>query len=162
MAGYGDDTAFNTWLSDNGYVLPADAPTVAVLRQRGSTYIDATYGARFFGFPTGGVSQERQWPRTDASTMWADIDPAVIPSAVVEASFQAAWYEANNPGGLVAGGSAASGIKREKVGSIEVEYQASSSSDSYAASLTPLISTVDGLLAPYLRGAYACPAILVV
>ncbi|MFT4076854.1 MAG: hypothetical protein QM647_15115 [Asticcacaulis sp.] len=162
MAGYGDDVGFNAWLSDNGYELTSDAPTVAVLRQRGSTYIDATYAARFVGRPTGGVAQERQWPRTDASTLWTDIGPDVIPAAVVEASYQAAWYEANNSGGLVAGGSAASGVKREKVGSIEVEYQASSSSDSFAASLTPLISTVDGLLAPYLRGAYSCPAILVV
>ena len=41
MAGYGDDTGFAAWLADAGLSLPVGAPLPAVLRQRGSDYLDA-------------------------------------------------------------------------------------------------------------------------
>jgi hypothetical protein len=54
MAGYGNDEGFATWLAENGHTLPDGAPLPAVLRQRGSVYIDGHYGMRFAGEKAGG------------------------------------------------------------------------------------------------------------
>ena len=67
MAGYGDDSGLAAYLAAQGYVLPEGAATLAVLRQRGSDYLDGLYGAQFRGVPTDGVTQERAWPRTGAT-----------------------------------------------------------------------------------------------
>ncbi len=149
MAGYGTDDQFQQWLTDNGYTLPDDAPSLAVLRQRGSLYIDAVYGDRFIG-RIATFDQERAWPRIGASLRGTAIPSDVIPQAVIYASFYAAYEEAVNPGSLNNSGSSSSAIVREKVGDLEVQY-ANAQSDGTAAFLTPLISTVDGMLAPYLR-----------
>lgn len=140
MPGYGLDQGFNDWLVANGHLLPESAAEAGVLRLRAATYIDATYGNRFVGVPAGGAGQERAWPRT--------VHGGAVPAAVVEACYQAAWFEANNPGGLVKAGAAVSAVKREKVDTIEVEY--ASAQVPFTAALTPVISIVDGLLAPYL------------
>lgn len=162
MAGYGTDEGFTAWLADNGYTLLVGSPTAAVLRQRGSTYIDGTYGPRFSGQPTGGFSQERSWPRTGAYAYGQPIGDSVIPDAVVKASYAAARQEASSPGSLSASGSEASRVKREKVeGAVEVEYQ-STSGEFSAASLTTILTTVEGLLAPFLTPAGGIPDILVV
>lgn len=152
MAGYGDDTAFATWLVMYGRTLPAGSPAAAVLRQRGSAYIDGTYGLRFPGTPTGGADQERAWPRTGAVDRWGNaLSASTVPTRVIEASYEAAWAEALSPGSLVASGSAAARVKREKVeGAVEVEYQASASSTGLVADLTPLLTAVEGLLGPLL------------
>ncbi len=151
MAGYGTDSGFAAWLADNGYELPTSPvpPSAAVLRNRGSNYIDATYGARFLG-SIADASQERQWPREGAIVNGKLLPSDVVPAAVVNASYQAAYQEATSPGSLSVVGSASSAVKREKVGQLEVEY-AAAESDGTAAGITPLISIVDGMLAPYLR-----------
>jgi hypothetical protein len=147
MAGYGDDSGFTAWLAANGYVLPAGAPSPAVLRQRGSTYIDGLYGPRFSGVPTGGFAQERAWPRTDACAYGSSIGSGIIPDAVVQASYFAAYAEAVAPGSLsttYTPGTAkvlteVKGIKWEVVGDA-----------SEAGAMIPVISAVEGLLAPFL------------
>jgi hypothetical protein len=149
MAGYGDDAGFTAWLADWGYTLPVDAPSPAVLRNRGSQYIDAVYGSRFLGSVVD-AAQERQWPREGAIVSGKLLPSDVTPAAVVNASYFAAFQEATNPGSLSVVGSASSAVTREKVGQIEVQY-ASVQSDGTALSITPLISIVDGMLAPYLR-----------
>ncbi len=149
MAGYGDDGGFSTWLADNGYTLPADAPAPAVLRNRGSQYIDAVYGSRFLGSVVD-ATQERQWPREGAIVNGKLLPSDVVPVAVINASYQAAWQEANNPGSLTVVGSVSGTVVREKVGSLEVQY-ANAQSDGTAVSITPLISIVDGMLAPFLK-----------
>lgn len=149
MAGYGDDAGFSGWLADNGYALPDGAPAVAVLRNRGSQYIDAVYGSRFLGSVVD-AGQERQWPRECAIVNGKLIPSNVIPAAIINASYQAAYQEATDPGSLSAVGSASGTVKREKVDQIEVEY-ATSQSDGTATNITPLISIVDGMLAPFLR-----------
>jgi hypothetical protein len=151
MAGYGTDELFATWLSENGYSLPAEAPAPAILRQRGSQYIDSLYGARFVGEPVDPFTQERAWPRRNAAVGGVAIPETTIPNAVIYASFYAAYQEATNPGSLTAVGSSSSSVKRKKVGELEVEYQSSSSSDSFVDGLTPIMTVVDGMLAPYLR-----------
>lgn len=151
MAGYGTDELFATWLSENGYSLPAESPAPAILRQRGSQYIDSLYGARFVGEPVDPFTQERAWPRRNAVVGGVAIPDTTIPNAVIYASFYAAFQEATNPGSLTAVGSASTNIKREKVGELETEYQSSSSSGSFVDGLTPIMTVVDGMLAPYLR-----------
>lgn len=148
MAGYGTDEQFQQWLADNGYTLASDAPAPAVLRQRGSQYIDAVYGDRFIGRIVA-FDQERAWPRAGASLRGTAIPDNVVPQAVIYASFEAAYQEARNQGSLNATGSVSGAVTRKKVGELEVQYSGAQS-DGTASFLTPLISTVDGMLAPYL------------
>lgn len=153
MAGYGTDQRFSDWLDERGLTLSTgpNAKTPAQLRQIGSDYVDGTYGNRFSGYPTGGVTQERAWPRTNAITTSCQAIPAdVIPLAVVNASYAAAYQQAVAPGSLTSTTGSEGAIKREKVGQLEVEYAGASSSASITTT-APILSTVDGLLAPYLR-----------
>jgi len=161
MSGYGDDTGFEAWMTATGRSVPVSAPSSAVLRQRASDYLDALYGARFTGYPTGGLDQERAWPRTGATAQGQAIASDVIPPAVVRASYAAAWHEANNAGSLSVATSAAAAVKREEVGMIKTEYFGAGASAIDDA--TVRISGVDGLLAPFLRSATARePMVLVV
>lgn len=99
MAGYGDDSGFNSWLTSNGYSLPSGAPSEAVLRERGSVYLDGTYAGRFPGTPTNGAAQEREWPRTDATDRYGNaLASNTVPQRVINASYQAAYLEATSPG----------------------------------------------------------------
>lgn len=151
MAGYGADDAFATWLTGQGYSLPVGSPSAAVLRERGSAYIDNVYGARFRGAPTGGITQDRAWPRIGATAYGAAIADDVIPTAVVSAAYFAAYREATSPGSLSA--TSSGGVKREKVGSLEVEYFEAASQDlrdANARRLAPAILEIDGLLAPFI------------
>lgn len=150
MAGYGDDGGFDAWLTDNGYTLPVGAPSPAVLRNRGSLYIDAVYGSRFLGSVVD-AAQDRQWPREGAIANGKLIASSVVPVAVIHASYHAAYQEAVAPGSLSVVGTSSSAVKRVKVGQIEKEYQTAKDSDGTAGSITPLISIVDGILAPYLK-----------
>jgi hypothetical protein len=148
MAGYGSDDGYATWLADNGYPAHSGALTVAQLRQRGSDYVDGLYEGRFPGYRTGGIDQERAWPRTGARVHCQAVDPAVIPAAVVKASYVAALYEQANPGGLAVAVTAAGAVKREKIDVIETEYFAGSGD--VALDATVRLSAVDGLLASLL------------
>jgi len=151
MAGYGDDDAFAGWLTANGYSLPTGAAVPAVLRQRGALYVDGTYGTRFVGVRAGGYAQEREWPRSGAAVMGGTVPDDVVPLAVIHASYEAALQEAREPESLSIIGSAAERVKREKVeGAVEVEYQAASAGE-FAASLLPVMTAVEGLIAPFLR-----------
>jgi hypothetical protein len=159
MAGYGTDEAFASWLAATGRTLP-DGAVPAALRQIGSTYIDATYGPRFVGTPTGGYDQERAWPRTGGRVYGSDIPDDTVPQAVIFASYEAAYQEAVSPGVLIAVGSTAARVKRERVeGAVEVEYQSTSGSR-LIEDLTPIITVIEGMLAPFLIR--HIPAILVV
>lgn len=146
---YGSDSAFTAWLGLNGLTLPAGAPDAAILRQRGSQYVDNTYGSRFWGVPTLGIAQERAWPRTGAKAYGQIIPDDVIPVAIEQASYAAAFHEAENPGSLSAAASQASAVKREKVDVLEVEYVAGSGD--LVADATVRLTAVEGLLYPFLR-----------
>ena len=149
MAGYGDDDGLTDWLAANGYELPDGAPSAAVLRQRGSAYIDGRYGSRFPGAPTGGLSQERAWPRTGAETAYGEAIPSsAVPTAIEHASYAAAYFEGLNPGGLSVSVVGSGQIKREKTDVLETEYFAGSGDP--LADATPVLSAVEGLLAPFL------------
>lgn len=158
MAGYGDDAKFNAWMASNGYSLPDGGVAVAVLRQRGSDYIDGLYGSRFSGQPAGGFEQERAWPRVGACAHGQPIPSDVVPVAIEQASYHAAYQEAVSSGSLSVAASTSGTVKREKVDVLEVEYVAGSGDA--VADATIRLSAVEGLLTPFL--AVPMPAIFVV
>lgn len=157
MAGYGDDTAFAAWLTANGYTLPVGAPAPAILRQRGSAYVDGLYGSRARGVPTGGYAQERAWPRIGATAYASAIPDDAIPAAWIEASYHAGLYEAENPGGLAVVVTGAGAIKMEQVGSLKTEYFEGSADA--IGNATPMLSAVEGLLGPFLIPTDSAPSL---
>lgn len=148
MAGYGTDAGFSDWLASNGYQLPVTAPAPAVLRHRGSVYIDGLYGPKFAGVAADGFSQERAWPRVSAEAFGQAIPSNVIPVAIEQASYAAAWYEANNEGGLNPAASQSGAVKRKKLDMLEVEYF--QGSGNAVTDATVRIAEVEGLLAAFL------------
>ncbi|MBX5021219.1 DnaT-like ssDNA-binding protein [Rhizobium lentis] len=158
MAGYGDNAGFTAYAAAAGYVFPDgttdDQKTAA--RQRGSLAIDR-YEPRFTGKRTGGYAQERAWPRTGATTYYGEAIPdGVIPEAIVNASYEAAFLELTSPGSLSPVVTGSGIVKREKVGQLEVEYATSSSMsvDDLVALATPVVTIIEGLLWPFL-----CPIV---
>lgn len=129
MAVHGTPEGFDEWLAARGYQLPNGALSAAILLQRATDYIDGLYGPRLIG------------------------DPAVDPllTALANAAYVAALYEAQNPAALSVAASQSGSIKREKVDVLEVEYVAGSG-DAVADGIVRL-SAVEGYLAPYLRPA---------
>lgn len=160
MAGYGDASGFTAYLTAHGLTLPVGAPSEAVLRQRGSGFVDGVYGSKFPGVPTDGIFQDRAWPRIGAEAYGTAIADDVIPTGVIEASYAAAFYEAQNPGGLAVVATPGQGIKSEQVGSLKVEYFGGEGGALESA--TPMLLTVEGLLAPFLVSTARVPMIMVV
>lgn len=161
MAGYGTDEAMKAYWDAAGYTYESDAP-FAALRQRGSTYIDATYGGRFPGTPTGGIDQERAWPRTGASVYGSTLSSTVIPQRVVDASYEAAYIEMNSPGSLTATFDPAKRVKRQKVDTIEREFFEPGDGANIFAPNAPVSSIIEGILAPLIGFPFAEPSIAVV
>lgn len=145
MAGYGDDGGFAAWAAAAGHTVPAGS--VPAARQRGSAYIDAVYGERFTGTPTGGVDQERAWPRTGASAFGQALASDLTPQRVVNASYEAALIELRSPGSLTIVTDPAKRVKRQKVDTIEREFFEPGEGTGSAA---PVSSVIEGLLAPLL------------
>ena len=148
MAGYGSDQAFTDWAAENGYVTSSGDLTVAQLRQRASDYLDGLYGARFRGEPTGGVDQERAWPRIGAKAWTTDLPSDVIPRNVIIASYHAAIQEATKPGSLAISAANSGALKRKKIDTLEKEYF--EGSGNAVTDNTLRLSAVEGLLAPLL------------
>lgn len=97
MPGYGTDTGFADYAEANGLDVPAG--TVAAARLRGSVYLDGHYYDRFPGEPTGGIDQERSWPRKRAVDRFGNSIPEEsVPTRVVSASYEAALVELRTMG----------------------------------------------------------------
>lgn len=164
MAGYGTNAGFTAYAQAAGYVIPegtTDAQ-ISAARQRGSLVINR-FEPRFSGSRTGGFSQVNAWPRTGASTYYGEAIPFdVIPEAIVNAAYEAAFLELTNPGSLSPVVTGSSTVKREKVGSLEIEYAASSSTDigNIVAMATPVVTAIEGML--WLFMCPVLPSILVV
>jgi len=153
MAGYGDDTGFAAYLADAGLSLPVGAPLPAVLRQRGSDYLDATYAARLdCSAPTGGFDQERAWPRTGHMVLGMAVGDADIPSAWVRASYRAAWREATTPGWATSSRDPSRMTKREKADVVEREFF--EPGETAGASGANIDAMIEGLIGPFLCGEY--------
>ncbi|MER8532111.1 hypothetical protein NKH61_05205 [Mesorhizobium sp. M1005] len=160
MAGYGDDAGFTAYAAAAGYTVPAG--TIAAARQRGSAYIDGTYGSRFPGQPTGGIAQEREWPRTGATAYGSALASDLIPQRVIDASYEAAYLELLKPGSLSISFDPSRKVKRQKVEGIEREFFEPSDSGNIFAPDAPVSTIIEGLLAPLIGPMYGLPDILVV
>ncbi len=162
MAGYGTDEGFAAYAAAAGYTLPVGA-NVPAGRQRGTLYVDGTFGARFSGVPTGGAEQERAWPRTGATDVYGNaLDLATVPQRVIDASYEAAYIELTRPGSLFVTVDPAKRMKRQKVEGIEREFFEAGSSNNIFAPNAPISSIIEGILAPLIGPAFGLPAILVV
>lgn len=164
MAGYGDNTKAQAYWQAAGYVVPDRMveTDITAARQRGSMFVDR-YEFKFPGSRTDGFQQERAWPRKDAYVYTGEMIPDdTVPVAIEMAAFEAAFLELTTPGSLspVVTGSAT--VKREKIGSLEVEYAASASMsvDDIVALATPVVTSIEGLLWMFFRP--CLPGILVV
>jgi hypothetical protein len=146
---YGSDNDFNTWLATMGLSLPVGAPAPAVLRAVGSAYLDAMYGARYSG-QVATIDQVDEWPRVGAYRGFAPMPSDLIPLGIIQASYFAAYYAANNPGAFFTGGTGSSLVKRETIGPLTFEYAVPSNPTDVAALLTPVLPFTDGLVMPYL------------
>ncbi|MER8959309.1 DnaT-like ssDNA-binding protein [Mesorhizobium sp. M0701] len=160
MAGYGDDAGFTAYAAAAGYTVPAG--TIAAARQRGSAYIDGTYGMRFPGQPTGGLAQERAWPRTGATVYGSTLASDLIPQRVIDASYEAAYLELVKPGSLLISFDPSRKVKRQKVEGIEREFFEPSDNGNIFAPDAPISTIIEGLLAPLIGPMYGLPDILVV
>lgn len=164
MAGYGSNEGFTEYAQAAGYVFPEGTtePQKAAARQRGALVIDR-YEPRFSGVRTAGLSQERAWPRTGSSTYYGEEIPSgVTPEAIVNASYEAAFLELTNPGSLSPVITGSSLVKREKVGSIEVDYATITKADmaEIIALATPVVTVIEGMLWLFMRP--VLPGVLVV
>lgn len=114
-----------------------------------SEYIDAMYRGSFTGSKTGGRSQVREWPRTDATdTDDNAIDSDEIPIEIINATYEAAYREQQDPGSLMPDYVAAERVVSETVGPISTTYARSGvlkASDTW-----PTIGKIEGILAPLL------------
>lgn len=152
MAAYGTDEGFNAWLVAQGLILPVDAPSVAVLRQIGSSYVDAAYGAKLTcSRKTGGFTQELQWPRTGHVINGETVPDDLIPQAWIDASYRAAYLTAVTPGWATTGTDSTRQTKRERVDTIEREYfAADEAAGSSVAPGMPSDSILNGMVLPWL------------
>ncbi len=154
---YGDVDGFVAYCEAMGYALQAVSPTSpsdelkgALLR--GSTYIDGRYRVQFPGKRAGGRSQVREWPRTGAYDAECNaIADDVVPDEVIEATYEAAFREEENPGSLTPDFVGTDVVTSEKVGSLAVTY--ANSSTTRACDAYPVVGTIDAILAPLLGAA---------
>lgn len=157
--GYGTDEAMATYWASKGYAVADTTP--AVLREIASVFVDglgwrmagAAAVSRFPGIPTE-AGQEREWPRTGATDIYGrDLDPDTVPGAVERATYEAAFYEASNPGALNEAVRSDERVVREKFGSIEFQYADPSASKPVGlAPATPVVPFVMSILAPVMAG----------
>jgi hypothetical protein len=146
MPGYGTDTGFEDYAVANGYDIPAG--TVAAARLRGSVYLDGHYYQRWPGEPTGGVDQERSWPRKSAADRYGNaIDSTAVPARVVSASYEAALLELGTPGFFSKTFTEADKKVLTKVQSISWTYTGNTKGD---RSSSPVSTVIENILAPIL------------
>lgn len=127
MAFYGELIAGQAHWNDRGY----NGTLTKSLLTLGSMFVDSvgwrvhstgTPISRFPGTPTSS-SQELQWPRTDASTVYGiSIPDDEVPSAVIRAVYEAAWYEHENPGQLNIALRTDQHLAREQYGDVSFSY----------------------------------------
>jgi hypothetical protein len=144
-----DADAYYSARLNAGWTGEDTAKTAALIRA--SSWIDATYGARFGGIRTGGREQLLAWPRTNACDGSGEaINSDAVPIEVERAVYEAALRELTAPGSLSPDIIPGSIKKRVRVeGAVEIEYAAGRAKD-----MMPILAAVDGLLAPLLsRGA---------
>ena len=128
MAGYGSAAGFKTYHDERGRDVPPhwhDADITAALLVA-SEWLDGAYASLWSGAPTGGYTQERQWPRTGATTNTTpayEFTNSEIPQSVVNATYEAAYRELSTPGSLSVDFTQSKFNQVRVDGAIQVEYR---------------------------------------
>lgn len=151
MAAYGTDEGFLAWLSGQGLELP-DGAVPAVLRQIGSSYIDAAYEAKLqCSRRAGGFDQELAWPRTGHRINGQAVPDTLTPPAWVNASYRAAYLEAMSPGWATGSTDPNRITKREKADVIEREFMtAADAGGAASAAGIAADALINGMVLPWL------------
>lgn len=150
---YGTDEGFDAWLEGQGLELPAGAPAVSVLRQIGSSYVDAAYESRLqCSRRTGGFNQELAWPRIGHAINGEAVPDDLIPMQWVNASYRAAYLEAIQPGWATGSADPNRVVKRERVeGAVDIEYfGGKEAGDSGTALGMTADALIGGMVGPWL------------
>lgn len=131
--------------------LPAGA-VPAVLRQIGSTYVDAAYEASLqCSHRANGFEQELAWPRAGHRVNGQAVPETLIPPAWVNASYRAAYLEATTPGWATGSVDPNRVTRREQVDVISREFFAPSDTGG-AASAAGITADaiINGMVLPWL------------
>lgn len=161
MAGYGDNAGLDAMVAAMGYIYPSGVTEGQkdAARQRGSIYIDGTYGYRFTGVPTGGAAQERQWPRTGARDIYGNSLPSdTVPQRVIDASYEAAFLTLSNPSIFATTYTPGTNKVLTEVKGIKWEVVGDASA---SGAMIPISTVIEGILAPLLSPKTQ-PALMVV
>jgi hypothetical protein len=127
---------------------PDEAREGAIVRA--TQYIDAKYRLRWPGTRKAGRSQRLEWPRSDATDIYGEvIADDSVPQEVADATAEAALREVTAPGSLMPDYVASEKVISETIGKLSVTYSDKLIS-SGANSVLPVISIIDGILAPIL------------
>lgn len=150
---YGTDEGLTAYLAANGLTLPVGSPSAAVLRQRGSAYLDAAYEPELqCSARTDPLIQADAWPRTGHVTQSGVSVPGdIVPLPWVTASYRAAWLEASSPGWASGTIDPNRRTKREKADVLEREIFAPSETGGSAKGILGNVDNViHGMVAPFL------------
>lgn len=162
MSAYGTDQEFTSWLSAQGLTLPTSSPSVAILRELGSSYVDGAYEHKLgCSSRSGGFNQELAWPRTGHRINGKSVPVDLIPLAWIKASYRAAYLNAITPGWSTASVDSSRQTKREKVDVIEREFF--SYDDSAGSDAAPGMASdgvINGMVSPWLCSATRDPSSL--
>lgn len=150
MAAYGTDVGFEDWLESMGFELPADAPDVAILRARGSAYLDGVYESLWCGHRVDGAMQELGWPRIGAFMNCITPIPAdAIPPAVINAAYRAGWLIANNASAFDVTSTTGQRVSKEKVDVLEVGYFDDGPTEIGGGKVAALDGAIDGSMSAF-------------
>lgn len=148
---YGTPAEFTAYLGAMGHPATVTPEEAATLLARATSYIDAVYGPKFCGTPTGGYEQIEAWPRSGAVVFGQAIPPEVVPAAIKRATYRAA-YLLWDGFSLVVSSTTGARVKRQKVdGAAEREFFDDGSVKLGNASYL-IDAEIDGLLRPFLCG----------
>ena len=150
---YGTNEGFESWLAAQGLSLPDTAPSVEVLRQLGSAYVDSAYGYRLTcSRRTGGWGQELAWPRAGHYVNGQPLPSDLIPQAWINASYRAGYLNAVTPGWSTDQVTPGRITRRERVDVIEREFMTAEQAGGGAATAPgfPSDAIINGLVLPFL------------
>ncbi len=141
-----------TYAESMGYAWPTspveDEQLTAMIR--GASALDRIYGPRLCGTKVGGRAQSLAFPRVGLE----DVNEEAIPEDEVpvewkRAFYELSWREYNEPGSLSPDYVQTQRVVSETLGPLSVTY---SSTDTGYKDAQPVLTFVDGILAPLLGG----------
>lgn len=117
----------------------ADVAPAEAAARRATTWLDATYAAKYPGYRVNGRSQALEWPRAEAydgSVVPQLIGSTEIPREIKSAHCEAAIFEKAKPGGLSPAVTMGKVKKAQSIGPISTDYANTASLDDQRPVLT--------------------------